>query len=118
MFIFKKYYFDAAHFMPEFEKNHSYGKMHGHSFEVTVKLKGSICKKNKWVMDLEELDSYVKPEISKLDHSILNEVEGLEKPTSESIAKWLWLKLIKKIPNLESIEINRPRIGGCIFNGK
>ena len=47
MFIFKNYYFDAAHFMPEFEKNHSYGKMHGHSFEVTVKLKGSICKKNK-----------------------------------------------------------------------
>ena len=59
-----------------------------------------------------------EPEISKLDHSILNEVEGLEKPTSESIAKWLWLKLKKKIPNLESIEINRPRIGGCIFNGK
>ena len=69
-------------------------------------------------MDLKELDSYVRPEISKLDHSILNEVEGLEKPTSESIAKWLWTKLIKKIPNLESIEISRPRIGGCIFNGK
>ena len=51
------------------------------------------------------------------DHSILNEVDGLEKPTSENIDKWLWSKLIKKIPNLDSIEINRPRIGGCIFNG-
>ncbi len=117
MLIFKKYYFDAAHYMAEFEENHNYRKMHGHSFEVTVKLKGDINRKNNWVMDLEELDSFVDPELSKLDHSILNEVDGLEKPTSENIAKWLWSKLIKKIPNLDSIEINRPRIGGCIFNG-
>ena len=96
MLIFKKYYFDAAHYMSEYEENHNYKKMHGHSFEVTVKLQGDINKKNNWVMDLEELDALVNPELSKLDHSILNEVDGLEKPTSENIAKWLWLKLKKK----------------------
>ncbi len=118
MLIFKKYYFDAAHYMPDFSENHKYTKMHGHSYEVTIKLTGSVEKKKNWVMDLEELDTHVLPEISLLDHSVLNEVNGLEKPTSENIAKWLWFKLKKKIPNLESIEINRPRIGGCIFNGK
>ena len=117
MIIFKKYYFDAAHYMPEFKKNHKYNKVHGHSYEIIIKLKGELDPKNNWVMDLEKLDSYVKPELSKLDHSILNEVKGLEKPTSENIAKWLWQKLKKKINNLESIEINRPRIGGCIFTG-
>tara|TARA_B100000900_G_scaffold415079_1_gene443707 strand:- start:1623 stop:1994 length:372 start_codon:yes stop_codon:yes gene_type:complete len=118
MIIFKKYYFDAAHYMPEFEETHDYRKMHGHSFEVTIKLKGTVNKKNNWVMDLESLDQLVGPEVTKLDHSILNEIDGLDTPTSENIAKWFWSKLKSKIPNLESVEINRPRIGGCIFSGE
>ncbi|OUU52899.1 MAG: hypothetical protein CBC25_02075 [Pelagibacteraceae bacterium TMED65] len=118
MHIFKKYYFDATHFMPNFEKNHDYRKMHGHSYEVTIKLLGSVNKKTNWVIDLEELDILVKPVISLLDHSILNDVDGLKYPTSENIAKWLWFRLKKKISNLDSVEIYRPRIGGCIFNGK
>ena len=69
------------------------------------------------ILVVEELDSYVSPELSILDHSVLNEVDGLETPTSENIAKWLWEKLKKKISNLRSIEINRPRIGGCIYSG-
>ena len=117
MIIYRKYYFDAAHFMPTYKKGHNYRKMHGHSYEVTITLSGELSKKDSWVMDLEELDSYVSPELSILDHSVLNEVDGLETPTSENIAKWLWEKLKKKISNLRSIEINRPRIGGCIYNG-
>ncbi len=117
MLIFKKYYFDAAHYLPDFDDGHDYKKMHGHSYEVIVKLSGEIIHDKDWVMDLERLDFFVKPEISLLDHSVLNEVEGLEKPTSENIAKWLWLKIKKKISNLESIEVSRPRIGGCIYKG-
>ena len=118
MMIFKKYFFDAAHFMPDFDDDHDYKKMHGHSYEVTVKLDGTFNNKENWVVDFELLDLSVKPIISILDHSILNEIEGLEKPTSENIARWLWIKLNNKISNLYSIEINRPRIGGCIFKGE
>ena len=117
MLLFKKYYFDAAHFMPDFDISHDYKKMHGHSYEVTIKLSGEICKKKNWIVDLESLDKVVKPVLKRLDHSVLNEVDGLEKPTSENIAKWIWIELKKKLSNLESIEINRPRIGGCIYNG-
>ena len=117
MILFKKYYFDAAHFLPGFEKNHDYSKMHGHSYEVTIKLSGKVDKKKKWVLDLEQLDILVLPILSILDHSVLNEIKGLESPTSENIAKWLWTKLKRRIYNLESIEINRPRIGGCVFYG-
>ena len=118
MYVFKKYYFDATHYMPDFKKNHDYRKMHGHSYEVTIKVSGTVNDQNNWVIDLEKLDDVVKPEISLLDHSTLNDIEGLKYPTSENIAKWLWFRLKNKISNLDSVEIYRPRIGGCVFNGK
>ncbi len=117
MLIYKKYFFDAAHYLPGPQENNSYLKMHGHSYEIIIKISGEVDKKKNWVIDLEKLDIIVEPELSILDHSVLNEIKGLEKPTSENIAKWLWSKLILKINNLESIEVNRPRIGGCIYNG-
>ena len=89
MIIFKKYYFDAAHYMPEFKKNHKYKKVHGHSYEIIIKLKGELDPKNNWVMDLEKLDSYVNPELSKLDHSILNEVNCTEIPNINLLKKSL-----------------------------
>ena len=118
MYIFKKYYFDATHYMPDFKKNHDYRKMHGHSYEVTIKVSGTVNDQTNWVIDLEKLDDVVKPEISLLDHSTLNDIEGLKYPTSENIAKWLWFRLKNRISNLDSVEIYRPRIGGCVFNGK
>ena len=117
MLIYKKYYFDAAHYMPGPQENNNYKKMHGHSYEITVRIYGKTDRNKDWVMDLEKLDIIVKPELSVLDHSVLNEIDGLEKPTSENIAKWLWSRLIKKIKNLDSIEVNRPRIGGCVYKG-
>jgi len=118
MYVFKKYYFDATHYMPDFKKNHDYRKMHGHSYEVTIKVSGTVNDQTNWVIDLEKLDDVVKPEISLLDHSTLNDIEGLKYPTSENIAKWLWFRLKNKISNLDSVEIYRPRIGGCVFDGK
>ena len=118
MLIYKKYYFDAAHFMPDFKKNHKYGKVHGHSYEVTIAIDGNLDKKNDWVINFDNLDSLVKPLLKIIDHNVLNEIEGLEKPTSENLAIWFWSKLEKKIKFLKSIEINRPRIGGCVYYGK
>tara|TARA_B100000963_G_C22519580_1_gene622367 strand:- start:404 stop:760 length:357 start_codon:yes stop_codon:yes gene_type:complete len=118
MLIFKKYFFDAAHYLSDIGDNQDYKKMHGHSYEVVITLSGKVNHDNNWVMDLEELDKLVKPEISLLDHSTLNNVVGLENPTSENIAKWLWIKIKEKAPNLQSVEVNRPRIGGCIYSGE
>ena len=104
--------------MPKFEEGHKYKKVHGHSYEVTIRVIGEIKKEHGWVVDLEELDLFVKPLLKILDHTMLNEVAGLEEPTSENLAKWFWKKLEKKIKNLSSIEINRPRVGGCIYSGE
>ena len=118
MLIFKKYFFDAAHYLSDLGDNQNYKKMHGHSYEVTITLSGEVNQDKNWVMDLERLDKLTKPVISLLDHSTLNDVDGLEKPTSENIAKWLWFKIKKKVPNLVRVEVNRPRIGGCIYSGE
>ena len=117
MIIYKKYFFDAAHYMPNFKKTHKYAKVHGHSYEMIIKISGKPDKKNNWIINYDEIDSIINPIVNKLDHRTLNEISGLENPTAENIAKWFWKKIKKKITNLTSIEIYRPRIGGCIYEG-
>ena len=96
MLIYKKYYFETAHFMSQFPKNHKYSQIHGHSYELIIYIEGDIDKKNEWVMDYDKIDRFVEPLLKKIDHNLLNEIEGLDNPTSENIAKWFWLGLKKK----------------------
>ena len=118
MIIYKKFFFDAAHYMPSYPKEHRYGRIHGHTYEVIVKIEGDVDNKNNWVINYEDLDSFVEPLLKVLDHKTLNEIEGLEKPTSENLARWFWNKLKINISNLYSVKINRPRIGGCEYKGE
>ena len=118
MLIYKKYYFETAHFMSQFPKNHKYSQIHGHSYELIIYIEGDIDKKNEWVMDYDKIDRFVEPLLKKIDHNLLNEIEGLDNPTSENIAKWFWLGLKKKVKELVKIEIIRPRIGGCVYEGE
>ena len=117
MIIYKKYYFETAHYMPGFPQNHKYSKIHGHSYEMVIYIEGNI-ERNGWVTNFEELDKLILPLINIIDHNLLNEINGLEYPTSENIAKWFWKKLIKDLNQLKKIEIIRPRIGGCVYEGK
>ena len=103
--------------MPAFQKNHSDGRVHGHSYEITIYIEGKRDKHYGWIFNYDEIDNLMKPLIKLVDHNLLNEIEGLENPTSENIVIWFWNKLIESIPNLKKIEINRPRIGGCSYSG-
>tara|TARA_B100000886_G_scaffold327872_1_gene275746 strand:+ start:20 stop:421 length:402 start_codon:yes stop_codon:yes gene_type:complete len=116
LILFKTYFFESAHYMPTFSKKHSYGNIHGHTFEITVFVKGKKTPSKGWVMDFKKIDAIVNPLIRKIDHKLLNDVKGLENPTSENIAIWFWKNIKKKIPNLKEIEINRPRVGGCSYS--
>tara|TARA_B100000989_G_C19531540_1_gene470249 strand:- start:5761 stop:6072 length:312 start_codon:yes stop_codon:yes gene_type:complete len=102
--------------MPRYGKDHSYGNIHGHSYEITICIIGDKIPSKGWVMDFKEIDLIMEPLIKKIDHKLLNEVKGLENPTSENIAIWFWKKIKKKIPNLKEIQINRPRVGGCTYS--
>tara|TARA_B100001093_G_scaffold484995_1_gene518928 strand:+ start:444 stop:800 length:357 start_codon:yes stop_codon:yes gene_type:complete len=117
MIIYKNFFFDAAHYMPNFPKDHKYRKIHGHSYELKIHIHGDLTAENEWVMDLENINKHVDPLLKLIDHNLLNDIKGLENPTSENIAKWFWKELKKKIPSISKVEINRPRIGGCIYQG-
>ena len=104
MIIYKKYYFDAAHFMTNLKKGHKYTKVHGHSYEMIIKISGNLDKTNNWILNFDDIDEIVNPLLQKIDHKTLNDIKG-------------WKRIRKKIVNLESIEIIRPRIGGCIYSG-
>lgn len=117
MKIFKQFSFEAAHKLPLVTQDHKCFNLHGHSFKVKVSVEGSLNEMG-WVMDFSELKKICVPYIKELDHSYLNEIEGLENPTSENIAIWLWNKLSKKLPELSEIEIMETCNSGCRYSGK
>tara|TARA_B110000503_G_scaffold123900_1_gene189917 strand:+ start:279 stop:629 length:351 start_codon:yes stop_codon:yes gene_type:complete len=116
MIIFKDFTFEAAHKLSLVPITHKCSNLHGHSFKVRVSVKGSLSELG-WVMDFSELKEICAPHIEKLDHSYLNEIDGLENPTSENIAIWLWEKIILSAPNLSSIRIMETCNSGCEYSG-
>lgn len=117
--IEKSFKFDAAHSLPEVKSGHKCGRNHGHTFKVTVKLKGEIDKKKGWVMDFGDLSAIVKPIIdNELDHRNLNDIEGLENPTSENICVWLWYKLQPSLPTLYSVVVKETENSMSEFFGE
>jgi 6-pyruvoyltetrahydropterin/6-carboxytetrahydropterin synthase len=116
MKLFKDFTFEAAHRLPLVPEEHKCFQLHGHSFKVRVFIEGPLNNMG-WVMDFSDLKKICSPLIELLDHSYLNEIEGLNNPTSENIAIWLWDRLIKKLPELSAIEIMETCTSGCVYSG-
>ena len=116
MKIYKEFSFEAAHRLPLVPEDHKCFNLHGHSFKARVYVQGPINELG-WVMDFAEMKTICNPWIEKLDHSYLNEIEGLENPTSENIAIWLWDKLQNDLPQLVAIEIMETCTSGCLYTG-
>ena len=117
MIIFKEFKFEAAHKLPLVPVNHKCSKLHGHSFNVRISVDEKINGLG-WVMDFSELKKICAPYIEQLDHTYLNEIDGLENPTSENIAIWLWKNLETKLRGLSSVEVRETCNSGCIYQGK
>jgi len=116
--ISKTFGFEAAHYLPNVPEGHKCKRMHGHSFRFAVYLKGEIDSHTGWLMDFSELKSIVKPIIDEhLDHFVLNEVPGLENPTSENIAIWLWNQIKPKLPLLDKITLYETCTSSCVYRG-
>ena len=116
MIIFKQFTFEAAHKLPLVPKNHKCFNLHGHSFKVKICIDGQMNEMG-WVMDFSELKKICSPYISQLDHAYLNEIVGLENPTSENIAIWLWNRLRDQLPQLNSIQVMETCNSGCEYYG-
>jgi 6-pyruvoyltetrahydropterin/6-carboxytetrahydropterin synthase len=116
--LFKDFSFEAAHRLPNVPDGHKCARLHGHSFHVRVTVTGPVGKVTGWVMDFADLKVACAPVIDALDHRYLNEVPGLENPTSEVIAVWIWDRIAPKVDGLSSIEVRETCTSGCIYRGE
>ena len=117
MEIFKQFSFDSAHRLPNVPATHKCGRLHGHTYHVSIHVRGKVDESKGWVMDFGDIKHVVKPIIEQLDHYYLNEIEGLENPTAENIARWMWQRLQPDLPLLSQIEIKETCTAGCIYRG-
>jgi 6-pyruvoyltetrahydropterin/6-carboxytetrahydropterin synthase len=117
MEIYKDFTFEAAHRLPNVPEGHKCARLHGHSFMVRIVVAGEIGKESGWVMDFSDIKAAFKPIEDQLDHYYLNDIEGLENPTSEVLAQWIWARLKVVLPLLNRIEIKETCTSGCIYVG-
>lgn len=117
MDIYKEFTFEAAHLLPNVPAGHKCGRLHGHSFRVEVHVNGPLDPQLGWVVDFADIKAVVKPVIARLDHYYLNDITGLENPTSENVARWLWQQLQPALPQLSSIVVKETCTSGCIYSG-
>ncbi len=118
MDIYKTFTFEAAHSLPNTPQGHKCRRLHGHSFRVEIHVSGSVDPHQGWVMDFSSVEDAFKPLRERLDHHYLNEIKGLENPTSENIARWIWVRLKPELPELSKIVFAETCTTGCIYQGK
>ena len=118
MTLFKIFTFDSAHFLPHVPEGHKCKNVHGHTYRLTVHLEAPLEEHLCWVMDFADVKKVVKPIINQVDHKLLNDIEGLENPTCEILAQWLWEKIKPEIPILNKIELWETPASGCVYNGR
>lgn len=118
MEIFRLFSFEAAHYLPRLPEGHKCRRMHGHSFRVEVYVEGPLEEETGWVMDFADVKQHFKPLEDQLDHHLLNEVEGLENPTSENLARWIWRRLKPNLPGLTKLVVRETCTAGCIYRGE
>jgi 6-pyruvoyltetrahydropterin/6-carboxytetrahydropterin synthase len=118
MEVFREFKFDAAHLLPNLAPGHSCSRIHGHTFRVMVMLEGEVGEESGWVRDFGNIKVLCGPVIEELDHSFLNDVPGLENPTSENIAVWIWDRLKPRLPELSMVEVSETSATGCRYRGE
>lgn len=117
MQVFREFKFEAAHRLPHVPEGHKCSRLHGHSYRFTVFVGGPVVAKLGWVMDFGDIKAVVEPVVGELDHFYLNDIAGLENPTSEVLAQWLWSRIAPDLLGLREIEVRETCTSGCRYEG-
>jgi 6-pyruvoyltetrahydropterin/6-carboxytetrahydropterin synthase len=113
----KTFGFEAAHALPTFPDGHKCRRLHGHSFRFDLVVEGEVEEKKGYLIDYGEIKAAAEPVVQMLDHYYLNEITGLANPTSENLARWLWVKLKPILPNLSAVIVHETCTSACEYNG-
>lgn len=117
MVVFKRFSIEAAHWLPNVPPDHKCRRLHGHSFKVEVRVTGEVSDGSGWVMDFADIKRAFEPVVGALDHRCLNDIEGLENPTCENLACWIWQRLSEAIALPIEVTVEETCTSGCTFSG-
>ena len=117
MDVFRVFQVEAAHWLPNVPEGHKCARLHGHSFRIEVHVTGEPGGHTGWVMDFADLRAAFQPLYDQLDHHCLNEIDGLENPTSENLARWIWQNLKPGLEELSKVVVCETCNAGCIYLG-
>lgn len=113
----KSFHFEAAHDLPTFPEGHKCRRLHGHSFRFDVVVEGEVAPEKGYLIDYGDIKQATEPIVKQLDHYYLNEIPGLENPTSENIARWLWVMLRPSLSILSAIIVYETCSSTCEYRG-
>jgi 6-pyruvoyltetrahydropterin/6-carboxytetrahydropterin synthase len=113
----KTFQFEAAHRLPALPETHKCWRLHGHSFQAEIVVEGECDPQLGWVMDYADIRRAFAPIWEQLDHRYLNEVPGLENPTSENVARWIWDRLKPRLPLLAAVAVAETCTARCVYRG-
>lgn len=116
--IFKIFQIEAAHRLSHLPPAHKCARLHGHSFRIELHVRGPLHPEQGWVMDFADLKAAFAPVWERLDHRYLNEIPGLENPTSEHLARWIWRELKSSLPSLCQVVVHETCTAGCRYSGE
>lgn len=117
MEIFRSFTIEAAHRLPNVPPGHKCARLHGHSFRIELRVRGPVEPSSGWVMDFADLKAAFEPFFEQLDHRYLNDVPGLENPTSENLARWIWRAMKPVVPALAEVVVHETCTSGCRYDG-
>ena len=117
MRLVKSFGFEAAHWLPTFPQGHKCRRLHGHSFRVEIAVEGDVPAERGYLVDYGDIQKAFEPVRDELDHHCLNDVKGLENPTSEVLADWLWKRLAPALPQLAEVIVQETCTARCEYRG-
>lgn len=117
MQVFKEFTIEAAHRLPNVPAGHKCARLHGHSFRIAIHVAGPLLPDLGWVMDFGDIKAAFQPVEELLDHNYLNDIPGLENPTSENLARWIWARVRPVLPQLCRVVVRETCTSGCIYEG-
>ncbi len=113
--IKKTFEIESARFLPFLPKSHPCSQTHGHSFKVTLTLRGLVDAKLGWLLDYNDIDKLVAPVLKRIDHKLLNKVPGLSNPTTENLSVWLYNTIKPKCDELVQVTLKETSDTECSF---
>jgi 6-pyruvoyltetrahydropterin/6-carboxytetrahydropterin synthase len=114
----KTFTFEAAHHLPYVPPDHKCRRLHGHSYRVEIVVRGEVNPELGWLMDFDAIRQAFEPIRLQLDHHYLNAIPGLENPTSEVLARWIWKRLVPVLPCLYRVSIAETCTSACHYYGE